>query len=60
MKSKQCYAPNSNLERKEENVKLHVEVVNVVNIVVGNNSKSSSSGDDIFASNNDYDKEDSL
>jgi len=48
------------LERKEENVKLHVEVVNVVNIVVGNNSKSSSSGDDIFASNNDYDKEDSL
>jgi len=36
IKFKQCYVPKSNLETREENMKLHIKKVNVVNIVVGN------------------------
>jgi len=60
VKSKQCYVPKYNLETKEGNVNLHTKVVNVANIIVGNDSKPSSLGANVVAPNNNYDKEDSL
>lgn len=41
-------------------MKLHIEIINVVNIITGNNSKPFSLRDNVVASNNDYDHEDSL
>jgi len=41
-------------------VKLHFKMVNVVNISVGNNSKSSSLRGDVISPNNNFDKEDNL
>jgi len=34
VKSKQCYVPKFNLGTREKSVKLHIEVVNVINIDV--------------------------
>jgi len=51
VKCKQRYVPKSNLVTREENVKLHTEVVNVVNIASGNDSKPSPLGGDVVASN---------
>jgi len=39
MKSKHCYALRSNLGTRAENVNIQNEVVNVVNIFSGNDSK---------------------
>jgi len=60
MKFKQHYVPKSNLGTRKENVKLHTEMVNIVNFATGNDSKPSSLGSDVVSPNNDFDKEDSL
>jgi len=60
VKSEQRYAPKSILETREKNVKLYTEVVNVINIVVGHDSKSSPLGGDVVTPINDYEQEDSL
>ena len=57
MKSKQLYVPKNNLGIGEKNVNLHIEVVNVVNITVGNDSKLSFLRCNVVAST---DKKDSL
>lgn len=60
MKSKQCYVSQSNLGTREKSVNLHIKVVNVANIDVGNDSKLSSLRSDVFTPNNGSDQEDSL
>jgi len=45
---------------REKNVNLHIEVVNVANIVASNDSKPSSLVCDVIAPDNGSDKEDSL
>jgi len=60
VKSKQHYVPKFNLGTREKNVKLQIEVVNVVYVVIGNDSKPSSLRGDVFAPNNGSDHEDSL
>jgi len=60
VKFKQSYVPKSNLGTREENVNMHIEIVNVVNFVAGNDFKTSSLRDDVIAPNNDFDQEDSL
>jgi len=44
----------SNLETREENVKLHTEMIHFVNIVGGNDSKPYLLGGDFVSPNNGY------
>jgi len=56
-KYKQCYVHKSNLGIREKNVKLHIEVINVV---VDIDSKLFLLRGDVFAPNNGTDQEYSL
>jgi len=56
VKATQCYVSKSNLETRKENVNLHIEIVNVANIVGVNDPKTSSFKGDVVAPNNGSDK----
>jgi len=60
VESKQCYVPKSNFGTRKEKVNLYIEIINVANIVVGNDSKPYSLRGDVVTPNNDSNKEDSL
>lgn len=60
MRSKQHYVPKFNLRTKQENVKLHIKVINVVNIAIDNDYKLSSLGGDVLTPNSSFNQEDSL
>jgi len=60
VRSKQHYVPKFNLRTKQENVKLHIKVINVVNIAIDNDYKLSSLGGDVLTPNSSFNQEDSL
>jgi len=60
VKSKHLYVSKYNLGIREKNVKLHIEVVNVINIASGNDSRPYSLGGNVVAPTNDTNHEDNL